>query len=132
MPDDVLVLPAHNDPFIGLHARLDHLIRGHERGLDRLEKALAEPKRSIDVFGSLFARTIGLDLLGMATGESLAHLNCLLGRGRAVTERDEHGVLWYQRQDRRLKNQGGSYERPHHLALRARPARRAKSRPGTT
>ena len=96
VPDDVLVLPAHNDPFIGLHARLDHLIRGHERGLDRLEKTLAEPKRSIDVFGSLFARKIGLDLLGMATGESLAHLNCLLGRGRAVTERDEHGVLWYR------------------------------------
>ena len=65
-------------------------------GLDRLEKTLAEPKRSIDVFGSLFARKIGLDLLGMATGESLAHLNCLLGRGRAVTERDEHGVLWYR------------------------------------
>lgn len=96
VPDDVLVLPAHNDPFIGLHARLDHLIRGHERGLDRLEKTLAEPKRSIDVFGSLFARKIGLDLLGMATGESLAHLNCLLGRGRAVAEPDEHGVLWYR------------------------------------
>ena len=86
MPDDVLVLPAHNDPFIGLHARLDHLIRGHERGLDRLEKPLAEPKRAIDVFGALFARKIGPDLLGMATGESLAHLNCLIGRGRAVAE----------------------------------------------
>ena len=96
VPDDVLVLPAHNDPFIGLHARLDHLIRGHERGLDRLEKLLAEPKRSIDVFGSLFARKIGPDLMGMATGESLAHLNCLIGRGRAVTERDEAGVVWYR------------------------------------
>jgi glyoxylase-like metal-dependent hydrolase (beta-lactamase superfamily II) len=96
VPDDVLVLPAHNDPFIGLHARLDHLIRGHERGLDRLEKTLAEPKRSIDVFGSLFARKIGPDLMGMATGESLAHLNCLIGRGRAVTRRDDDGVLWYR------------------------------------
>ena len=95
-PDDVLVLPAHNDPFIGLHARLDHLIRGHERGLDRLQKTLAEPKRAIDVFGALFARKIDADLLGMATGESMAHLNCLLVRGRATASRDAEGVMWYQ------------------------------------
>jgi glyoxylase-like metal-dependent hydrolase (beta-lactamase superfamily II) len=95
-PDDVLVLPAHNDPFIGLYARIDHLIRGHERGLDRLEKTLAEPKRSIDVFGSLFARKIGPDLLGMATGEAMAHINCLIGRGRAMASKDADGVAWYR------------------------------------
>ena len=96
IPDDVLVLPAHNDPFIGLHARLDHLIQGHERGLERLTRSLAEPKRSVDVFGALFARKIVPDLLGMATGESLAHLNCLVERGRAVVERDDKGVNWYR------------------------------------
>ena len=96
IPDDVLVLPAHNDPFIGLHARLDHLINGHERGLERLMRSLAEPKRSVDVFGALFARKIDSDLLGMATGESLAHLNCLVERGRAVVERDDKGVNWYR------------------------------------
>jgi glyoxylase-like metal-dependent hydrolase (beta-lactamase superfamily II) len=95
VPDDVLVLPAHNEPFRGLHARIDQLIRGHERGLDRLEKLLAEPKRSIDVFGALFARKIGPDILGMATGESLAHLNCLIGRGRATARADASGVVWY-------------------------------------
>ena len=36
VPDDVLVLPAHNDPFHGLHARLDQLMAGHERSLERL------------------------------------------------------------------------------------------------
>lgn len=97
VPDDVLVLPAHNDPFHGLHARLDHLINGHERSLGRLEKLLSsEPKRVIDVFGALFARAIGPELLGMATGEGLAHINCLIERGRAVAEADEHGVVWYR------------------------------------
>jgi len=96
VPDDVLVLPAHNDPFIGLHARLDHLIQGHERGLERLTRSLAEPKRSVDVFGALFARKIVPELLGMATGESLAHLNCLVERGAAVVERDDKGVNWYR------------------------------------
>ena len=95
--NSVLVLPAHNDPFHGLHARLDHLMAGHERQLGRLEKSLAEaPKRSIDVFGSLFARPIGPELMGMATGESLAHINCLIGRGRAVAEQDGDGVVWYR------------------------------------
>ena len=96
VPDDVLVLPSHNEPFHGLHARLDHLVRGHERALTRLTAALAEPKRSIDVFGSLFARKIGPEVLGMATGESLAHLNCLVGRGLALVEPDSDGVYWYR------------------------------------
>lgn len=96
VPDDVLVLPAHNDPFYGLHARLDHLKAGHERSLGRLEKQLAEPRRAIDVFGSLFARKIGPELAGMATGESLAHLNCLIRRGKAVRQIDNDGVAWYR------------------------------------
>ena len=96
VPDDVLELPAHNDPFHGLHARLDHLIAGHERSLGRLEKSLAEPKRAIDVFGALFARPIGPDLVGMATGESLAHINCLIERGKAVANTDADGVIWYR------------------------------------
>ncbi len=57
VPDDVLVLPAHNDPFHGLHARLDHLIGGHERALVRLEGLLAEPKRATEVFSVLFKRS---------------------------------------------------------------------------
>lgn len=97
VPDDVLVLPAHNDPFRGLHARLDHLVNGHERSLGRLKALLAkEPKRAVDVFGALFARPIGPDLLNMATGEGLAHINCLVERGEIVGEPDADGVVWYR------------------------------------
>jgi glyoxylase-like metal-dependent hydrolase (beta-lactamase superfamily II) len=96
VPDDVLVLPAHNDPFRGLHRRLDHLIAGHERSLQRLAELLHAPRRVIDVFSVLFKRTISAEVLGMATGEALAHLNCLIARGLAVRERDEDGVDWYR------------------------------------
>jgi len=97
VPEEVLVLPAHNDPFHGLHARLDHLINGHERSLRRLKALLTkEPRRAIDVFGALFARPIGPDLLGMATGEGLAHINCLIDRGQVVAEPDSDGVVWYR------------------------------------
>ena len=98
VPDDVLVLPSHNEPFRGLHARLDYLARSQRQALDRLRRALAEPKRAIDVFGELFGRPIGTEpsLLGMATGESIAHLNYLLQRGEAVKQADADGVAWYR------------------------------------
>jgi len=96
LPDGVLVLPAHNEPFYGLHARLDNLIDGHERALSRMERRLAaEPRRAVDLFGALFARKIEPDVLGMATGETLAHLNCLIARGRARSHTDADGVARY-------------------------------------
>jgi glyoxylase-like metal-dependent hydrolase (beta-lactamase superfamily II) len=94
--DDVLVLPSHGLPFRGLHARIGQLIRGHEEKLEQLQHELATPKRAIDLFTLLFRRRVGLDLITMATGESLAHLNCLIGRRRATRHIDEQGVGWYQ------------------------------------
>ena len=94
-PDDVLVLPSHGEPFRGVQARLDALIRGHRSALKRLERALRTPCRAVDVFPALFARPVGDGVRGMATGESLAHLNYLLRRGRAVRTRDADGVDWW-------------------------------------
>ena len=97
--DQLLVLPSHGEPFHGLHARLDRLASGHQRGLTRLRRSLADsPKRAIDVFGALFARPINDtgELLGMATGESLAHINYLVARGEAVSETGADGVRRYR------------------------------------
>ena len=97
VPDDVLILPSHNEPFRGLHARLETLISGHEQRLARMQEELAAPKRAVDVFGVLFRRQVAPDMLIMATGESVAHLNCLLARQLAVREFDTAGVAWYRR-----------------------------------
>jgi len=97
VPDEVLVLPSHGRPFRGLHARLDALAEGHRIALGRLERSLAEPKRAVDVFGALFARRIEGGLLGMATGESLAHLNRLVREGRAWRETGADGVWRWRR-----------------------------------
>ncbi|MDO8421384.1 MAG: MBL fold metallo-hydrolase [Parvibaculum sp.] len=97
LPDDLLVLPAHNEPFYGLHTRLTQLIEGHEGGLSKLHDMLSEPRRAIDVFPALFKREIGPEVFFMATGESLAHLNCLIGRKTATVSRNEKGVDWYER-----------------------------------
>jgi glyoxylase-like metal-dependent hydrolase (beta-lactamase superfamily II) len=98
LPDDVLVLPAHEAPFYGLHVRLTQLIETHERDLVKLYDHLAEPRRAVECFTPLFRRKIEDGSLGMATGETLAHLNCLLGRRRARRERDTEGVDWYSQQ----------------------------------
>jgi len=59
--------------------------------------ALGFGQRAIDVFGALFARPIeGSDLLGMATGESLAHVNHLVARGEVAQEPGADGALRYQ------------------------------------
>jgi glyoxylase-like metal-dependent hydrolase (beta-lactamase superfamily II) len=100
VPDDVLVLPSHNECFRGLHGRLRELRHGLDRSIERLRVRLEQPRRAIDVFAALFGRPIdetnGGLLLGLATGESLASLNYLVARGEADISIDAEGVAWYQ------------------------------------
>jgi len=95
LPADLLVLPGHGDPFTGLHTRLDAMDREHRERLDELAVFLAEPRRAVDCFGRLFRRAIGPDVLGMATGEALAHLRRLEVERRAVRETHD-GVWWWR------------------------------------
>lgn len=95
LPEDLLVLPSHGEPFTGVHARLDALTRGHEVALKRLRRTLQSPSRAVDVFPALFARPVGDGLLGMATGEALAHLNYLNNKGQATGRLDAEGVVWW-------------------------------------
>jgi glyoxylase-like metal-dependent hydrolase (beta-lactamase superfamily II) len=95
LPDTLLVLPSHGEPFTGLHARLDGLAHGHRDRLDALHARLDEPRRAVDCFGTLFARQIEDNMMGLATGEALAHLRRLEVEGRAVREARD-GVDWYR------------------------------------
>ena len=95
LPGDLLVLPAHEAPFHGLHTRLSQLIDGHETDLQKLFDLLSEPRRAVDCFPALFRREISGGQLGLATGETLAHLNCLLGRRRIRRFTGDDGVYRY-------------------------------------
>jgi len=97
LPDNVLVLPAHQAPFYGLHVRLTQIIDSHERELVKLYEHLEEPRRAVDCSRVMFRRELENDTLAMATGETLAHLNCLIGRRMIRRERDTAGVDWYSR-----------------------------------
>ncbi len=88
LPADTLVLPAHNEPFTGLHARLDQLAADHQDKLDRLAAFLTVPRTAVECFPTLFGRRIAAEEMQMATGEALAHLGWLLHRGLVTAEAD--------------------------------------------
>jgi glyoxylase-like metal-dependent hydrolase (beta-lactamase superfamily II) len=96
LPDDLLVLPAHEAPFYGLHVRLSQIIEAHKQDLIELFNYLDKPSRAVDCFPALFRREIDASNISLATGETLAHLNCLLGRHRITRTQDDEGVDWYQ------------------------------------
>lgn len=87
-----LVLPAHNEPFTGLHTRLDQLRDDHLDKLAKLEAFCATPRTAVDCFAALFRRPIGEADYGLATGETVAHLHWLEERGRVRRVRDDSGV----------------------------------------
>ncbi|MEQ1755493.1 MAG: MBL fold metallo-hydrolase [Micropepsaceae bacterium] len=95
IPDETLILPAHNEPFYGVATRMTQLIDDHESGMEKILALCATPKKAVQVFPSLFRTRITAGNYGMATGESLAHLNCMLARGTLSRKRDEDGVDWY-------------------------------------
>ncbi|MDE2421290.1 MAG: MBL fold metallo-hydrolase [Gammaproteobacteria bacterium] len=97
VPDNVLVLPSHNEPFYGLHARIETLVDGHLTSLNHLQDILQQRQRAIDVFPALFHRKIGIDpvTLSLATGEALAHINYLIAKSLVTIEVDTDDIKWY-------------------------------------
>jgi glyoxylase-like metal-dependent hydrolase (beta-lactamase superfamily II) len=96
LPEDALVLPSHNEPFRGAPTRLQELIEMHERNMDKLLAVCVEPKKAVDVFPALFRSRITSGNYGMATGESIAHLNCLIARGAMRRDVGVDGIDWYR------------------------------------
>ncbi len=81
IPDDALVVPAHNLPFHGLHTRIDELIHHHEQRCDQIVAACTTPRSAADLLPILFPRTLDPHQTGFAFGEVLAHLNLLTRTG---------------------------------------------------
>jgi glyoxylase-like metal-dependent hydrolase (beta-lactamase superfamily II) len=108
LPEDVLVLPAHNTPFTGLHVRLRALIAHHEDHLEALETACTTPQTAMELLPVLFRRPLDGDHLSMALGECIAHLNLMRSRGVIVRERGADGLNRY----RSLRHEAAPRETP--------------------
>ena len=97
LPEDVLVLPSHNEPFRGLHLRVAELQKHHADRLAAVEVACADgPKTAIDLYTVLFGRKINGFEHMFAAGESLAHLHYLIEKGKVSRTTNEDGIDLYR------------------------------------
>lgn len=93
VPDSVLILPAHQLPFKGLHQRLRAVVAHHEERLDAILALLTEPKSAQQITRELFDKSLESFQNFLAVGEVVAHLHYLLEQGRA--KRELIGHMYY-------------------------------------
>lgn len=97
LPENILVLPSHDYPFRGLHGRIDDLRRHHQERLDAALEKCSAPQTATEVIPALFDREIGPFEFSFAIGETLAHLNYLVGDGTLERRRDPDGLIRFRR-----------------------------------
>jgi glyoxylase-like metal-dependent hydrolase (beta-lactamase superfamily II) len=82
VPDDVLVLPCHNLPFNGLHARTLELEAHHAHRCALIAAACRDaPKTCAELIPVIFRRIADAHQMSFAVGEALAHINHMLRTG---------------------------------------------------
>jgi glyoxylase-like metal-dependent hydrolase (beta-lactamase superfamily II) len=98
LPAETLVLPSHNLPFFGLHARLDELALHHRARCEEVLLACTAPRNAVDLLPVLFRRPLDRHQTAFALGEALAHLHYLAARGALARETGGDGVIRFRRQ----------------------------------
>lgn len=96
LPDTALVLPSHNRPFYGLHTRLRYLLEHHEDRMLACEEKCVTPQTAHDLLPVMFSRPLDSFQIMLALGECIAHLHCLMGRGRLERTLDQDGRYRYR------------------------------------
>lgn len=88
LPEDTLVLPGHQLPFLGLHTRCAQLVAHHTDRCGLLAAACATAPRSVaELVPVMFSRPLDPHQLSFAFSEVHAHVNYMVGRGELVWER---------------------------------------------
>jgi glyoxylase-like metal-dependent hydrolase (beta-lactamase superfamily II) len=91
-PSQTLVLPSHNLPFFGLHARTDELTAHHAARCGELLAALDRPQSAVELLPVLFRRRLDAHQIAFALGEALAHLHYLEAQGAVARASTADGV----------------------------------------
>lgn len=94
LPEDTLVLPAHGLPFYGLQQRIDDLLSHHEEQLERVLALCERPRPAAELLSHLFRIKLKGVHLFLALGETVAHLEHLVLRGR-MERFESAGVVHY-------------------------------------
>lgn len=96
VPDDALILPSHNTPYVGLHRRVEELKQHHAKRLGRILEVLADtPQSSFAITEQLFShRDLGTQDTQFALSEVIAHLNHLIKKGKVSVDRENTPYLY--------------------------------------
>jgi len=97
VPPSAFVLPSHNLPFYGLHARTRQLHALHGERIAETVEACATPRTGAEIVPLLFRRTLDRHQLGFAIGETMAHLAHAVALGRLVRRERADGVWLFER-----------------------------------
>ncbi len=92
LPDTALVLPSHNEPFYGLHHRLEELASHHDERLEQMAKVCGKPSTAYGVAQQSFSSDLDGLQASLAVTETLAHLNYLITLGRIERHTRADGV----------------------------------------
>jgi glyoxylase-like metal-dependent hydrolase (beta-lactamase superfamily II) len=93
IPNDVLVLPGHDLPFVGLHERCAAMREHHEERCREVESACSVgPLSGAELVPVLFRRELDPHQTGFAFAEAMAHVNYMLRRGRLLRQPGRDGV----------------------------------------
>lgn len=82
LPQDVLVLPAHNAPYYGLHARLQEISDKQFERINACIQALKQPLTAYELMPVLYSKVLKGEQLMMAVAECLAHIRYLQAEGK--------------------------------------------------
>ena len=94
IPADVLVLPGHGVPFVGLPARAGELAAHHDARCALIAEAARQaPCTAADLLAVVFKRQMDAHQTGFAFGEVLAHVNAMIRLGDLVQSRGEDAIL---------------------------------------
>lgn len=93
---DVLVLPSHGLPFRGLHQRIVELEQHHQTRFEILLDYCSIPRTACEALQVLFRKSLAVEQLMFAIGESIAHLHYLASTGELQCF-DKDGKRYYHR-----------------------------------
>lgn len=97
VPPSAFVLPSHNLPFYGLHARTRQLSALHGERVAEVVAACGTPRTGAEIVPILFRRTLDRHQLGFAIGETMAHLAHAVALGQLVRRERADGVWLFGR-----------------------------------
>lgn len=96
IPEDALILPAHQEPFRGIVPRLQQLIDDHHTQLNRLRKHSDKGATVRELTKVLFDRKLSDVETLMAASETLSHVNYLLFSGELVKQAMGDGSIQFK------------------------------------